>query len=128
VEIRRYGLEGRVTTLARKLGLPVVSTFMGRGLLDQAPDVLLGTYLGAAGDPAITKVVEEADALLLLGVIFSDTNFALSHIRSFVNSLANSFGVNEPTPGRNAIGGSSVIIESLHLGYRIRLQKWSHFS
>jgi indolepyruvate decarboxylase len=81
VEIRRYSLEGRVTTLARKLGLPVVSTFMGRGLLEQAPDVLVGTYLGAAGDPAITKMVEEADALLLLGVIFSDTNFALSHRR-----------------------------------------------
>ena len=36
VEIRRYGLEDRVTALARKLGLPVVSTFMGRGLLEQA--------------------------------------------------------------------------------------------
>jgi indolepyruvate decarboxylase len=81
VEIRRYGLEDRVAVLARKLGLPVVSTFMGRGLLEQAPDVLLGTYLGAAGDPAITEMVEEADALLLLGVIFSDTNFALSHRR-----------------------------------------------
>ena len=81
VEIRRYGLEERVTALARKLGLPVVSTFMGRGLLEQAPDVLLGTYLGAAGDPAITEMVEEADALLLLGVIFSDTNFALSQHR-----------------------------------------------
>ena len=81
VEIRRYGLEDRVTALARKFGLPVVSTFMGRGLLEQAPDVLLGTYLGAAGDPAITEMVEEADALLLLGVIFSDTNFALSHRR-----------------------------------------------
>jgi thiamine pyrophosphate-dependent acetolactate synthase large subunit-like protein len=30
VEIRRYGLEDRVTALARKLGLPLVSTFMGR--------------------------------------------------------------------------------------------------
>jgi len=78
VEIRRYDLEKRVTTLARKLGLPVVTTFMGRGLLEQAPDLLSGTYLGAAGDPAITRLVEEADALLLLGVIFSDTNFALS--------------------------------------------------
>ena len=81
VEIRRYGLEDRVTALARKLGLPVVSTFMGRGLMEQGPDVLLGTYLGAAGDPAITEMVEEADALLLLGVIFSDTNFALSQRR-----------------------------------------------
>ena len=58
--------------------MPVVTTFMGRGLLETTPDVLSGTYLGAAGDPAITRLVEEADALLLLGVILSDTNFALS--------------------------------------------------
>ncbi len=78
VEIRRYGLEERVASLARKLGLPVVTTFMGRGLLVDAPDVVSGTYLGAAGDQAITRMVEEADALLLLGVILCDTNFALS--------------------------------------------------
>ena len=51
---------------------------MGRGLLEDAPDVAIGTYLGAAGDTGITRLVEEADALLLLGVILSDTNFALS--------------------------------------------------
>jgi indolepyruvate decarboxylase len=81
VEIRRYDLEPRVTMLARKLGIPVVTTFMGRGLMEDAPDVLLGTYLGAAGDAAITRLVEDADALLLLGVILSDTNFALSQRR-----------------------------------------------
>src|SRR5262249_14493437 len=81
VEIRRYGIEDRVAALARKLGLPVVTTFMGRGLLEQAPDVLRGTYLGAAGDPEITHLVEGSDALLLLGVILSDTNFALSERR-----------------------------------------------
>jgi indolepyruvate decarboxylase len=78
VEIRRYGIEQQTAKLARLLGLPVVTTFMGRGLLEDAPDVLVGTYLGAAGDPAITKLVEDADCLLLLGVIVSDTNFALS--------------------------------------------------
>jgi indolepyruvate decarboxylase len=81
VEVRRYALEHRVTALARKIGLPVVTTFMGRGLLQDAPDVLVGTYLGAAGDPTITRLVEDADALLLLGVILSDTNFALSQRR-----------------------------------------------
>jgi indolepyruvate decarboxylase len=70
-----------VAALARTLGLPVVTTFMGRGLLDGAPDVLSGTYLGAAGDPAVTALVEDADMLLLLGVILSDTNFALSQRR-----------------------------------------------
>jgi indolepyruvate decarboxylase len=78
VEIRRYGIEEKVGALARRLGLPVVTTFMGRGLLQDAPDVVSGTYLGAAGDAAITRLVEDADALLLLGVILCDTNFALS--------------------------------------------------
>ena len=78
VEIRRYGIEEQVAELARKLGLPVVTTFMGRGLLADAPDVVAGTYLGSAGEEAIRKLVEDADEVLLLGVILSDTNFALS--------------------------------------------------
>ncbi len=79
VEIRRYGVEGEIAALARKLGLPVVTTFMGRGLLESADDVVAGTYLGAAGDPAITRLVDDADLVLMLGVILSDTNFALSN-------------------------------------------------
>ena len=78
VEIRRYGIERETAALARRFKIPVVTTFMGRGLLEDAPDVLAGTYFGAAGDPAVTKLVEKADAVLLLGVILSDTNFALS--------------------------------------------------
>jgi indolepyruvate decarboxylase len=81
VEIRRYGLEQQVADLARKLRIPVVTTFMGRGLLADATDVVAGTYLGAAGDPGITAMVEAADALLLLGVILCDTNFAISQQR-----------------------------------------------
>jgi indolepyruvate decarboxylase len=79
VEIRRYGVEDKIAALARKLNLPLVTTFMGRGLLEHAPDVVAGTYLGAAGDPAITRLVKDADLVLMLGVILSDTNFALSN-------------------------------------------------
>jgi indolepyruvate decarboxylase len=79
VEIRRYGVEEAIAALARKLNLPLVTTFMGRGLLEHAGDVVAGTYLGAAGDPAITRLVEDADLLLMFGVILSDTNFALSN-------------------------------------------------
>jgi len=79
VEIRRYGVEEKIAGLARKLNLPVVTTFMGRGLLEAADDIVSGTYLGAAGDPAITHLVDDADLVLMLGVILSDTNFALSN-------------------------------------------------
>ena len=78
VEVRRYGVEAKVAELAARLGIPVVSTFMGRGLLSGHQDVVRGIYLGTAGQPAVTALVERSDALLLLGVILSDTNFAVS--------------------------------------------------
>ena len=81
VEVRRFGLEARVEQLVRQLGLPVVTSFMGRGLLAGPDSPLLGTYLGVAGDPAITELVERSDCLLLLGVIPSDTNFGISETR-----------------------------------------------
>lgn len=78
VEIRRYGIEDKVAQLARVLRLPVVTTFMGRGLLADNDPPPLGTYLGVAGEPLLTGLVEDSDGLLLLGVILSDTNFAIS--------------------------------------------------
>ena len=81
VEVRRYGVEARVAELARRLGIPVVTTFMGRGLLSGQRDVVRGTYLGTAGQAAVTALVEGSDALLLLGVILSDTNFSVSERR-----------------------------------------------
>lgn len=81
VEVRRYGLEPQVAELARRLGCPVVTSFMGRGLLAQADVPLLGTYLGLAGDLDLSERVEQSDGLLLMGVIVSDTNFAVSSRR-----------------------------------------------
>ncbi|HYM35368.1 MAG TPA: thiamine pyrophosphate-dependent enzyme, partial [Steroidobacteraceae bacterium] len=78
VEVRRYRLEARVAQLARAFRVPVVTTFMGRGLMADAADVTLGTYLGGASSARVKRAVEGADAALLLGVIVSDTNFALS--------------------------------------------------
>jgi indolepyruvate decarboxylase len=78
VEVRRFGLESKVAELSRRLGLPVVTSFMGRGLLADADAPLVGTYMGAAGLPEVTQLVENSDGLFLLGVIVCDTNFAVS--------------------------------------------------
>jgi indolepyruvate decarboxylase len=77
-EIRRYGIEDKVAHLAQQLGIPVVTTFMGRGLLADSENPPMGTYIGVAGEPGLTELVESSDALCLLGVILSDTNFAVS--------------------------------------------------
>ena len=81
VEIRRFNLESKLSRLARKLGMPVATTFMGRGLLTEDQDPLIGTYMGLAGYQRVTDVVEKSDALLMLGVIFADTNFGVSQSR-----------------------------------------------
>jgi indolepyruvate decarboxylase len=78
VEIRRYGLEDEVRELCQKLDIPVVTTFMGRGLLAGQDVPLQGTYMGMAGDSKLTQLVENSDALMLLGVLLSDTNFGIS--------------------------------------------------
>jgi indolepyruvate decarboxylase len=78
VELRRYSLEEETAKLARRLGVPVVTSFMGRGLLADSNPPALGTYLGVAGEPELTQLVENSDGLLLLGVIPSDTNFGVS--------------------------------------------------
>ena len=54
VEVRRFGLEEKVALLSRRLGLPMVTSFMGRGLLANHDAPLVGTYMGVAGMPEVT--------------------------------------------------------------------------
>ncbi|MGE5098128.1 MAG: indolepyruvate/phenylpyruvate decarboxylase [Betaproteobacteria bacterium] len=78
VEVRRFGLEHKVAALATRLGIPVVTTLLGRGLLTEEGAPLLGTYLGVAGVPELTERVESSDTLLMLGVIVCDCNFGIT--------------------------------------------------
>ena len=101
VEVRRFGLESRVAALARALGIPVVTSLLGRGLLAGADVPLAGTYLGLAGDPAIAALVEESDALFLLGEIVSDTTFGVSgrrvDLRRAIQALDNEVAISHHT-------------------------------
>ena len=78
VEVRRYGLEAKVAELSKKLAIPTATTFMARGILAGTDAPLIGSYLGLAGDEHIRDVIENADTLLMLGVIMCDTNFGVS--------------------------------------------------
>src|SRR5690606_1790502 len=82
VEVRRFGIEAEVAEAARRMGIPVVTGLLGRGLLagtgHAAGAGLVGTYLGAAGAPHIAQLVEDSDALVCLGVVLSDTNLSVS--------------------------------------------------
>ncbi len=98
VEARRYGLEEKIGRLCSTLGLPVATSFMGRGLLVGQDIPMLGTYLGGAGDPRAAHSIESADCLLMLGVIVCDTNFGVSgkniDMRTAIRALDRSVSFN----------------------------------
>ena len=79
VEIRRHGVEHQVAELATRLGIPVATTLMARGVLSghgQTP--FLGTYLGSGGEAHISEVVEGADVAFFIGVLLTENDFAFS--------------------------------------------------
>ncbi|HKD21645.1 MAG TPA: indolepyruvate/phenylpyruvate decarboxylase, partial [Rhizomicrobium sp.] len=92
VEVRRFGLEAEVADLARRAKIPVVTSFMGRGVAASYGINSLGSYLGLAGDPEIAELVEQSDALILLGVILCDTNLGLPAHRLDLRRVVHAFG------------------------------------
>jgi len=91
VEVRRYGLEAKVAKLAKKLAIPAVTSFMGRGILAETGAPLAGTYLGLAGEAGVRHIVERSDGLLMLGVILCDTNFGVSQQQIDMRSAIHAF-------------------------------------
>ncbi|MBK7145699.1 MAG: indolepyruvate/phenylpyruvate decarboxylase [Xanthomonadales bacterium] len=78
IEVRRFGVEAQVAELAKRLALPVLTTFMGRGLLADHGVEVHGTYLGVAGAAETSALLDESDLPVMLGVIPSDSNFGVA--------------------------------------------------
>ena len=64
--------------LAERLGVPVASSFLGRGVFPTRHPQFVGTYLGLASPPALRDIVESSDCVLLLGELISDTTLGIS--------------------------------------------------
>jgi indolepyruvate decarboxylase len=74
VEADRFGLKEEILALSRKFNVPVVASLLARDLIPQDDPNYFGTYLGNAGNAVAKKLVDDADCLLLMGVILSDMN------------------------------------------------------
>lgn len=76
--VRRFDLENSVFDLADHWQVPLLNTFMGKGLFAGKKRPYAGSYLGLAGTDEARQTVEDADLVLMLGVIACDTNFGVS--------------------------------------------------
>ncbi len=78
VEVHRFQLRESVVRLAEMLGVPVASSFLGRGVFPTRHPQFVGTYLGLASPVGLREIVESSDCVLLLGELVSETTLGIS--------------------------------------------------
>lgn len=78
VEVHRFKLRDAVVQLAERLGVPVASSFLGRGVFPTRHPQFAGTYLGVVSPAPLRDIVENSDCVLLLGERISDTSLGVS--------------------------------------------------
>jgi indolepyruvate decarboxylase len=74
VEILRYHLEDKVARLCHRAGLPFGTGLLGKTSVDESADGYYGIYQGGLSRPEVQSLVEESDALLILGGWLADSS------------------------------------------------------
>ena len=72
----RYGLRDSVHQLASNLNVPAASLMMGKSSFDERHPNYIGVYGGALGSEQVRTIVESADCVIAVGMIWNDTNSA----------------------------------------------------
>lgn len=75
VDVRRFTATAELEHLAARLNIPMLSTFMGRASIHQHHPMYRGIFLDKS-DQHATQLISEADCILQVGVIRTDSNFA----------------------------------------------------
>jgi len=75
VDVRRFDAVAELEALATKLNIPFVSTLMGRASFNQQHPLYGGIFLDKT-DIRPTQLLRDADLILQIGVIRTDSNFA----------------------------------------------------
>jgi len=72
IEIHRYGLQSAFLRFAERTGFPIASTLLSKSVISETHPQYVGVYEGALGRESVRKIVEDSDALLMLGAFMTD--------------------------------------------------------
>jgi TPP-dependent 2-oxoacid decarboxylase len=77
VETHRLGARRDLLELIEHTGFPFVSTLLGKSVVREQHPQYAGVYCGALSTESARYLVEEADLLLVLGALATDTNLGV---------------------------------------------------
>ncbi|MFK3839324.1 alpha-keto acid decarboxylase family protein [Serratia sp. NPDC087055] len=69
----RFGAERGLEQWMAEVDMPHSTMLMGKSVLDETHACFTGTYAGAASDPQVKQLIENADVVITVGVRFTDT-------------------------------------------------------
>lgn len=69
----RFGVQKILQCWMKDSPIPHATLLMGKGLFDETQPGFVGTYSGAASPPQVREAIESADAVMCVGVRFTDT-------------------------------------------------------
>lgn len=92
VELQRRGLQDALVSLVEHAGFRVAATLTGKSVMAEHHPAYLGIYEGAMGIESTRIAVEEADALLMLGVTLNDVDTGINSARLDPNVVIRAAG------------------------------------
>jgi len=72
--VSRYHVTELIYELAKGVGIPVMTTPMGKGLYPEDDDQFLGLYMGSISNEAVRHVMDQCDLLIRAGSMYTDMN------------------------------------------------------
>ncbi len=73
-EVQALGCKAPMLAFLESNQLPFATTLLGKAIISEHHPLFIGLYQGALSCPSIRQFVEDSDAILVAGVILSDTN------------------------------------------------------
>jgi indolepyruvate decarboxylase len=73
----RYGLQAHVQKLAEQMNVPVASMMQGKSAFDETHPQYIGMYGGAFASGDVRGIIEGADCVIAVGLVWSDSNTAV---------------------------------------------------
>ncbi|MGQ8706844.1 alpha-keto acid decarboxylase family protein [Serratia sp. TSA_198.1] len=69
----RFGAERVLEQWMNEVDMPHSTMLLGKSVFDETHACFTGTYAGAASDPQVKQLIENADVVITVGVRFTDT-------------------------------------------------------
>jgi len=73
-EVYSFGLMEEVLKFAERFQIPIVSTLLGKTVIDERHPLFVGVYQGGMSRPEVEEFVNQSDCLIMLGVLRTDVD------------------------------------------------------